>query len=122
MTTNIYQRTIVFEDCFTCGMPIAMTPNQKRQFDEQGMAIKCVLGHGTERRQSEVQKLQHQLRQSQDQLASVETAYRNLRGLLEATEKKASKLQKRLRNGVCPHCHRAFQQLARHMKSQHPQE
>lgn len=30
------------------------------------------------------------------------------------------RLQKRIKNGVCPCCHRTVSQLARHMKSKHP--
>lgn len=31
-----------------------------------------------------------------------------------------TKTRKRIANGVCPCCHRTFQNLARHMAGQHP--
>jgi Fe-S oxidoreductase len=30
------------------------------------------------------------------------------------------RIKTRVANGVCPHCNRTFQNLARHMASQHP--
>lgn len=38
-------------------------------------------------------------------------------------KEKASKdrLKKRIKNGVCPCCHRTVSQLARHMKTKHPE-
>jgi len=33
-----------------------------------------------------------------------------------------TKLKKRVTNGVCPCCHRSFQNLRRHMATKHPNE
>lgn len=35
-------------------------------------------------------------------------------------EKNMRKLQKRIRNGVCPQCHRSFVNLKRHIACKHP--
>ena len=51
----------MLEECFTCGIGIAMTESQQRAYDELGMTIRCVLGHRTVRRQSDVQRLTQQL-------------------------------------------------------------
>jgi hypothetical protein len=34
--------------------------------------------------------------------------------------KAKQKLEARVHAGVCPHCHRSFKELARHMAAQHP--
>ena len=93
---------VVFEECYTCGIPIAMTEGQKRAYDDDGMAVKCVLGHGTVRRRSEVQRLKEELAQAQDRISTLETEAVNGRGLLQAEAKKRTKLETRIRNGVCP--------------------
>lgn len=36
-------------------------------------------------------------------------------------ENKARRLEKRVKNGVCPCCHRSFVALQRHMKTKHPE-
>ena len=118
-TTKIFDQTVVFEDCFTCGIPIAMTAYQKRQYDQHGMDIKCVLGHGTIRRETEVQRLQKELKATQDRLTQAETEKRSAELVADAAIKKRQRLEKRIEAGVCLHCHRSFQNLRRHMEGQH---
>lgn len=117
--TRILDYSVIFTDCFTCGVPIAMTPSQMRQFDEHGMTIYCVLGHKTVRRESDNQRLQRELREAQGLVARLETRVVNTEGLLTAETTRRRALEKRVNNGVCPHCRRTFRQLARHMKSKH---
>ena len=119
LATRIFDQTIVFKECFTCGIPIAMTVFQKRQFDEQGMTIQCVLGHGTMRRESEVQRLQRELKDTQDRLTQAETEKQSAERVVDAAIKKRQRLEKRVGAGVCLHCHRSFQNVRRHMDSQH---
>ena len=118
---RIMEYPIVFEDCFTCGIPIAMTPAQLRQFDEKGMSIKCVLGHSTVRRETDNQRLQRELESAQSRVTRLETQVRNTEQMLDVETKARKTLVKRINAGVCPHCHRTFQQVARHMKSKHPE-
>ena len=113
------QQMIVFHLCCTCGIPIAMTESQQRQYNENGMTITCVLGHGTVRRESDNLRLQRELRETQDKLASAETRQRTAMLTLDAEIKKRQRLERRVKAGVCPHCQRTFQNVARHMKSQH---
>ena len=115
-------RTIVFEDCFTCGIPIAMTGGQLRRFNEDGMRIICVLGHATGRMKSDLMLAREELAQVQDELAESETALKNEKALHDATIKAKRKLQKRVENGVCPFCKRTFQNLQRHMTGKHSQD
>lgn len=42
-------------------------------------------------------------------------------GSLRATKGVVTKIKKRVAAGVCPCCNRSFQDLARHMKGQHPE-
>ena len=126
------KRTIVFEECFTCGMPIAMTEDHLRQYNEEGMSISCVLGHGTVRRKSDNQKLRERLNEAQDEVTRLQTAIRNEREEARAQryaaakplaqeQNKRKRLERRIHNGVCPHCRRSFQNVQRHMARQHPE-
>ena len=118
-STEITQ-TVVFQTCVTCSMPIAMSEAQRRQYDESGLVITCVLGHQTVRRESDNQQLRRELREAQDATARAETARRAAEATLDSEIKKRRRQERRASNGVCVHCHRTFQQLARHMKSKHP--
>lgn len=117
--TETLSRVVVFEECFTCGAPIAMSEGQQRQFHETGMTIRCVLGHGTVRRQSDLSIARAKLQEAQDRLARAETSLRNEQKAHGATRRAKQRLQDRVRNGVCPHCHRSFQNLKRHIASKH---
>ena len=114
-----HTKDYVLAECFACGIPILMTKGQMRAFDNDGATITCVLGHQTIRRESEVQWLQKQLSQAQDRVSTLETEVVNQRGLLQAEAKKRKSLETRVRNGVCPHCQRSFQNVRRHIQSQH---
>lgn len=119
-TTRVYEQTITFIECYTCGLPVAVTRSQERQYDEHGLSVSCALGHHTVRRKSDNQELQEKLQQAQDRVGALETAQRNMDGLLDTERVKRTKLEKRIHNGVCPHCRRSFKNLQRHMSGQHP--
>ena len=120
MTKNkVFETVVTFECCANCGIPVAMTENQLRQFRESGNGWFCVLGHTSVFTKSIAQQLREKLVESQDKIAHLETNLQNAQRLMDAETKKRQRLMKRVENGVCPHCHRTFQQLARHMKDKH---
>jgi hypothetical protein len=49
-----------------------------------------------------------------------EEGLRQQREALRKEQKSKERLKKRIKNGVCPCCHRTVSQLARHMKTKHP--
>ncbi len=123
MTTKhrIFETTITYVECYRCGIPIAMTPQQERLFRTYSKeTFYCVLGHGQVFREGEVDQLKKQLRDAQDRTTQAQTQRDNYIALLDLEEKKRRKLEKRIQNGVCPHCHRTFANLRRHMAGRHP--
>lgn len=117
---RVYEQTITFIECYTCGLPVAITRSQERQYDEHGMSVTCALGHSTVRKKSDNQLLQEKLNDAQDRVRQVEFERNNASNMLDAETKKRRKLEKRIHNGVCPHCQRSFANLQRHMEGQHP--
>ena len=116
---EVFEQVIVFKNCFTCGLPVAMTEAQERYFNESGESWICVLGHQTCRRKGDNAELREKLAFAESLVTSLETKLKDRDAMLNAETKRRQRLTKRVENGVCPHCHRTFQQLARHMKSQH---
>lgn len=57
---------------------------------------------------------------SRELLRHEERSHSTTRGHLTRERKKKEQLETRAANGVCPCCHRTFKQLARHMKTKHP--
>ena len=114
-------RTVVFEECFVCGIPIAMSKGQLRQFNEMGMTIHCVMGHRTVRRKSDVQILEEKLQEAQDRVTALETDLLNETAISRELTAKHKKMKDRIHKGVCPNCRRSFQNVQRHMARQHPE-
>lgn len=113
--------TIVFSnpiDCCTCGILFCVPEDLKSMWlKHPGRSFYCPNGHSMHYTgKSDAQKLKEkeaQLdfeRRKNEQLKNSE---RSLKGQI-------TKLKNRSKAGVCPCCNRTFKQLARHMKSKHP--
>jgi hypothetical protein len=77
---------------------------------------------------TEAQKLRDELTRKNAQLDQERAYQRELRqriqqreNVIRAERGAKTKLKKRIAAGVCPCCNRSFQDLARHMKGQHPE-
>lgn len=86
------------------------------------MSIHCPLGHkhvpGGE---SEADKIRRQLAAERARHDQTRAALGQAERCLIAEKGAKTKLKKRIANGMCPCCKRSFQNLGRHMKTQHPQ-
>lgn len=76
---------------------------------------------------SEEEKLRKQLKNTQEALSresirnnELREDVRSMKFKLQSSKMHAGKLRKRISGGVCPCCTRTFQNLGRHMASQHP--
>ena len=117
------QTLLVMEICITCSAPFGVLETFQSQRKRDGNSFYCPMGHPQIYRDTYKDRIDD---------AKKETAnFRELLRLERIKSKQLSddildktqdmqRLQKRVANGVCPHCHRTFAQLARHMKSQHP--
>lgn len=101
-----------------CGMDFAMTEDFYLHTKETGETWYCPKGHprvwGGETTTRQLERSQAQKRHLEDQLsAAVADAERTRVELLRERQ--------RFANGVCPCCNRSFENVRRHMKSQHPE-
>lgn len=107
--------TLETEQCCNCGIWFAMPSAVQRKFKSQGGSFYCPNGHGQHYTKTEVSKLREQLdaekSRHQDTLSRLNEA-------AAERDKLARKVQ-RVERGVCPHCNRTFQNLARHMECKH---
>lgn len=110
------------EHCCNCGMAFAMTVDFMRRRRDDRKSFYCPAGHGQHYTgPTEAQKLKGELERAQQMRdaaqARAETAERDR----EQVAKAHKKMRARVMNGVCPCCNRTFQNLLRHMKSEHPE-
>jgi hypothetical protein len=117
--------------CASCSMPFAPLNDfvQRRRVD--GKDFYCPAGHVNVFTKTDLEKLREENRRLAEQV-EVErrrrelersTADSRIRGLKIQKGKVEARLRRtetRVRAGVCPHCNRTFQQLARHMQAKHP--
>ena len=126
--------TLVTVVCFTCGITYAIPASLDRSARKyngdspNGWWLCCPLGHtwgyvG----QTEEEKLRERLQAERDRAGRLASQRDQLQASLRGTRANAARTRKELKTvktrvaaGTCPCCGRTFQQLARHMKSKHP--
>jgi hypothetical protein len=120
-TTTLYHTTeLVVVTCW-CSMPHAvpkeMRDHQLRRHNEglQVDGIYCPLGH------SHVPAGKSKVTIERERAEAAEAQTMALRDQLAAAERERKRHEARTKNGVCPCCQRSFVQLARHIKTKHPE-
>lgn len=128
-TINNTDTDLVTEECYRCGVLFAMPKSLRdsalkhtQKAPGETISFYCPNGHSQSYvGENEAQKLRRQLEAQRDETAR----QRSLRDQADASARAykgaATRARNRSKNGVCPCCGRTFQQLARHMKSQHPE-
>jgi hypothetical protein len=114
--------------CCACGVPFAAPDYLIRARRNDGQTLYCPNGHHLSWRETELdrvrKKLDEQTRtatQMAERAASAERAEQDALRSAQKANKELRRHQKRTAAGVCPCCNRTFQQLARHMKTKHPE-
>lgn len=115
---------LVHETCCSCGVLFGLEDGMRNQRIRDHKTFYCPNGHPQsytgdtekERLRKENERLQSQLvieRRTHD------TAIRGERIKRGKAEAAKTRIEQRVHAGICPHCNRTFQQLARHMASKH---
>lgn len=132
LTTKVNGMTaavdLVATECPRCGCIYAVGANFIQERRRTGITFYCPEGHTASFRETETDRLRKQLAQTTSSLDQVKASRDYERGRRERTERRLSaakgqvtKIKNRVKNGVCPCCNRTFQDLQRHMQSQHPE-
>lgn len=120
-------RTLVTETCFTCGVLFAMDADlHERLLDDSERIFYCPNGHaqhypGKSLRQQlkaakdEAERARRQQANTEENLRIERASHSATRGHLTRARTQVERIER----GVCPHCHRSFANVARHMASQH---
>jgi hypothetical protein len=126
--TMTYSQTLVVTNCW-CGIPFAIPENlQEWMHKSSDNSCRCPNGHSMVYSNT----LKEQLEQAREQARLARQREGATRSLLDQEERshaatrghltRAKKQVHRAEHGVCPHCNRSFQNLARHMESKHKHE
>ena len=105
-----------------CGHYVALPPSRWQHLRETGETFWCPYGHQAVFQVTEVTRLTLELAQAQEVANFARQSEKTALLMLEAEQKVKQRLLRRIKAGICPHCHRTFQQLARHMESKHREQ
>ena len=113
--------------CCSCGIPFGMPDYHKKRLLATGDEFWCPNGHRQYFSESDVQRLERQLKESKRQVELFKGCYEieqadhdYTRRRLSATKGVLTKTKSRVANGICPCCNRHFENLQRHMGNKHP--
>ena len=118
----------VGEKCCNCGVTFAMEASFQQERLKDHKNFFCPNGHSqhytgeteADKLKKKVKNLETQLQWAEDRATRAnEQANSHFRGK-QIIKGKFKHMKARVANGVCPCCQRTFQNLMRHMKSQHP--
>ncbi len=113
--------------CPSCGIEWAVPSNYLRVRREKRDTFYCPNGHPQSYTTNELDKLKAELEQEKRRTERAKEDAEYQRKHREAAERSAAaargqvtRIKNRVGNGVCPCCHRTFQNLMAHMKTKHP--
>lgn len=106
--------TFFFLDCCACGVVFGMSDDLDSRRRQDGEDFYCPNGHAQSYTETNEMRLNRELQAARDDLASARSQLAKERGA-------SARLRERIKNGVCPCCHRTFRALSRHMANQHPE-
>lgn len=113
---------MVTEECCNCGMTFGMTKDfQRRALNDRSIWFYCPRGHQQHYTgKTEAQKLRDQLERERQRTEQEQLRAQELEQEKHRVKAQYNRIRKRVKNGVCPCCNRTFENLANHMKHQHP--
>lgn len=115
-------RHVVWQ-CRTCGVFATVPEVVNEQLRQCGGFRSCPSGHqwGWTKESSENERTRLERDRLKQNEARLEEDVRHQRERAEKAEAAARRLKKRASSGTCPCCSRTFQNMATHMKRQHPE-
>ena len=119
---NVTLELVSMGECINCGVPIVAPSNfYEQRHSNHSLNFYCVNGHSQHYiGDTDAQKLQKLLDAEKSRHDTTKRWLENEQNSHRATRGTVTKLKKRVAAGVCPGCHRSFQDLKRHMKTKHP--
>lgn len=123
MTKYVDEVWFVTETCCNCHMQFAMTNAFKTARLADRKEFYCPAGHGQHYTgESEEAKLKRELERANQMLESAQSRAQTMQQKHDEVSRAHSRMRHRVFNGVCPCCNRTFENLARHMQSEHASE
>jgi hypothetical protein len=119
---------LVTEQCCACQMLFAMPADLKRRLRNNHESFYCPAGHkqhytgetDADQLRRERDRLKQSLAERDDRIGRLTEQRDEAHRSASAFKGVATRIRRRVKNGVCPCCTRSFSNLAAHMATKHP--
>jgi hypothetical protein len=106
--------------CYKCGLTFGLIEDHIYMLRRSGNNFYCPNGHPQAFVETEEARLEKQLIQEAKYREQLETELQSSERSKAALRGVVTRTRNRIAKGVCPCCNRQFQNLHRHMETQHP--
>lgn len=107
--------------CFHCGTWFGIDSHLRAELLRTHRTFYCPSGHTQHYTGEPEEKVLKRWLESRDaEIASLRDQREHLKNSNRTVRGHLTRVKKRIGNGVCPCCQRTFENVARHMKSEHP--
>lgn len=106
--------------CGECGITFNIPETWRAEKQLTGASWYCPNGHCRVYKESDTERMRKQLEEEKRRHANTLSRLNEAIASELKVNKEITRIKKRAAAGVCPCCNRTFQQLARHMKTKHP--
>lgn len=106
--------------CGECGIEFTVPEHFYAERYKTGKGWCCPNGHNRVFKESEVDKMRRERDSAIQQRARAEQETAHAEKMRLKAERETKRLKKRAAAGTCPCCNRTVGQMARHMKTKHP--
>lgn len=128
MGTTFHTVTITTLNCWKCACVFGINEATREARVEDHEAFYCTNGHANyyngetakQRAEKAAQRAQELLAQERERTTELRERVARKERQLSAAAGRITRIKNRVAAGVCPCCNRTFENLARHMKGQHP--
>lgn len=126
MNTTLFV-TLDHISCYKCGVVFGIEASHNNRLLREGGDFHCPNGHIQRYTETACVRAEKAAKRAQELLESERRMHEYTKRDLATTEARRrsekaakTKIKNRIAHGVCPCCRRTFQNLAAHMKGQHP--
>lgn len=118
----IQGRRFEWHECITCGVIFTVPSVVIDQHRTYGGYHCCSNGHqqGWDKNGSEIERVRRERDRLKQKIAEKDDEILEARRATVAETEKVKRLERRAKAGTCPCCKRTFQNMAIHMRKQHP--
>lgn len=120
--STLIQIEITAIHCIICGVYFGIEEEHRKRLLETKENFYCPGGHTQHYiSKTRVEQLQEELNAKSSELTRARTETLALKMKCESVEKEFIRHRRRASAGTCPCCQRTFSNMARHMKTKHPE-